>query len=400
VIWPPGYLWTQTLELGWGRLSAHTCGWGPDEAVRVKLTLPDGTTVSEKAEATLAAGEGYGVARTYTTAVDGPEGVYTLQMEGISGTVEYSRPFVAPTGPRLLWERSGGTAGSDDLFLYNFAPSETVRLLAYELASARVGGLAGWGEVQVDERGQLAVGTMPTGTFTIGGYAALGQVSGEALGRRFVPAADAYVPMFEDDASVLSEYVLALTSGEQLNIRGGPSAQHRIVTKVDSGTRLRVIGPPSAGGDEEWLHISLDYGTEGWVSSAWVEPVPAPTATPAPEVTPTPASGEKLVFVARGQAECGGLEPMPGCEFTLEKWVGAEGPIAPGEPVKILLMHPRSSGEANIDACQGFKVEAGAFTWSSQPRQIRVKGEPCDLDPGYLFCVCTEGDFVQVDAGR
>lgn len=85
-----------------------------------------------------------------------------------------------------------------------------------------------------------------------------------------------------------------------LNAREEPNTDAEILTKLQQGTMLPVLGRSVAG---DWVLIALSDGTEAWVSSEWVEssiPIDSlpvketvpPTATsvpptPTPSVTPT-----------------------------------------------------------------------------------------------------------------
>lgn len=131
-------------------------------------------------------------------------------------------------------------------------------------------------------------------------------------------------------------------------------------------------------------------------------PSPVPTQTEAPSPAPSPTSmdaANKLEFIAYGEIACGGLAPVPGCIYMLQEWVGREGPIAPGQPIKVLFMNPRSGEIPDIESCYGYYVDSVANDWSMTPIRVRVRGEPCDYRPDYLFCVCDPDDFVRLDDG-
>ena len=123
--------------------------------------------------------------------------------------------------------------------------------------------------------------------------------------------------------------------------------------------------------------------------------LPVPSAVPSP--TDLPADNRKFEFIAEGQIACGGGDPIPGCGYILQEWVGASGPVAPGETIKVLVMDPRTVDLQNIDSCQGYEVQDGAYDWSDKLIRVRVRGEPCDWDPGYLFCVCDSLDFIRLE---
>lgn len=401
VIWPLDYQQDRPLELVWGVVSAYTCGWQPNELVHVTMEFPDGRSISQDVRATMqleGLWEGYGVAFDYVTGLNDPPGLYTVVFEGNSGVVEYSRHVIEPSGPRLLWDWDENLNDNGELFLYNFEPNEFIRLCAYKRHDkwSSDGVLVAWQEFQVDSNGQLVVRSQPSNSLNIGGYAAVGNISGEATGHQYWSSVDAYVPVFFD--SILSYYVIANTGSDRLNVRSGPGLDHRIVTKVVSGTQMRVTGPSRADDSyEEWLPVHLDDGTEGWVAKAWVKRLAQEMTMSTPTPSEPTGSSNKLEFIAYGEVACGGIAPIPGCVYILQEWVGAEGPVAPGKPIKVLIMDPRSVDAPDIDSCQGYQVDDVAYTWSEDPICIRARGEPCDLSPEYLFCVCDPGDFVRLE---
>ncbi len=115
------------------------------------------------------------------------------------------------------------------------------------------------------------------------------------------------------------------------------------------------------------------------------------TGTPLPSPSNSPRN---LEFIAYGSIDCGGMAPLPGCVYQLQEWVGTEGPIAPGNSIKILVMNPRSVDSPDTDSCYGYQIDDGVYGWSEDSLRIRARGEPCDWNPDYLFCVCDPDDYI------
>lgn len=69
-----------------------------------------------------------------------------------------------------------------------------------------------------------------------------------------------------------SEAVQPATSGkvnvEALNLRAGPSLNHRIFLQLKEGTLLEITGRSE---NQEWLLVRLESGTQGWVYSGYVD---------------------------------------------------------------------------------------------------------------------------------
>jgi hypothetical protein len=235
------------------------CGWQPGERVRATVRLPGGEEFARDVQAVEELGTYYACFE-YSAAPDDPLGSYTFILEGESGTVQGSVQVTEPLSPRL--KRDG-----DRLLLWAFEPGERVRLLAYERAGYEpgvlldeVGVLAGWQEYRVDAGGRLAI--QVEGDYA---YAIVGDVSGEVLPYKGISY-----------RGVLSFSVEADTGSEPLDVREGPGRDHRVVSQVASGTRMRVNAQPRHFAGDTWLPVRLDDGSEGWVLEGDVRVVTEP----------------------------------------------------------------------------------------------------------------------------
>jgi uncharacterized protein YgiM (DUF1202 family) len=69
-----------------------------------------------------------------------------------------------------------------------------------------------------------------------------------------------------------SETVQAIPLGkvnvQALNLRAGPSLNHRIFLQLNEGTELEIMGRSE---NQEWLQVRLDSGTQGWVYYEFVD---------------------------------------------------------------------------------------------------------------------------------
>jgi uncharacterized protein YgiM (DUF1202 family) len=81
---------------------------------------------------------------------------------------------------------------------------------------------------------------------------------------------------------------------QTINVRAGPGTNNPVVTTLEPGTEVRVLGRNSDG---SWINIQLDDGTEGWVSAELLEIQEPQSSSEKPralarvvaqEVTPTP----------------------------------------------------------------------------------------------------------------
>ena len=58
-------------------------------------------------------------------------------------------------------------------------------------------------------------------------------------------------------ASAKTMYVIEIN---WVNVRSGPTMEHKILTRVKSGDALKILGQ-----DEEWYYVLTPKGEEGWV---------------------------------------------------------------------------------------------------------------------------------------
>lgn len=69
------------------------------------------------------------------------------------------------------------------------------------------------------------------------------------------------------------------------NIRYGPSAEYPVITKLDAGTEVSLLGQSEGG---QWIVILMQDGKEGWVSSELLAFIAEPEILPIFERPPTP----------------------------------------------------------------------------------------------------------------
>lgn len=78
-----------------------------------------------------------------------------------------------------------------------------------------------------------------------------------------------------------------ISSIERINVRSGPSTNDAVLTGLNAGSGVQIIGQNTDG---SWYNIRiLETGLEGWVASRFVRventPTPFPTVTPSPDLT-------------------------------------------------------------------------------------------------------------------
>ena len=66
-------------------------------------------------------------------------------------------------------------------------------------------------------------------------------------------------------------YVVAVASGQRLNVRAGPSQTAAVLGRLANGTEVRAIEGPVAAGGANWMHIA-GGGLSGWCVQAGLRP--------------------------------------------------------------------------------------------------------------------------------
>ena len=85
---------------------------------------------------------------------------------------------------------------------------------------------------------------------------------------------------------------LARVTGQQANLRLGPSTDYPVVKVFTAGTILNISGQNSQG---DWLRIRLPEGNDGWILrllTDFADTVPVLAAPPLAQATPDPVITE------------------------------------------------------------------------------------------------------------
>jgi len=229
------------------------CWWGNEETVSITVVFPDKSTVTDKIViSALTTGQGipsaiYEIPRTPDMQV----GQYQVMVDGISGHLETKIDVTMPSDPRLY------SIGERFLVLYNFAPHEKVKLLAYS------GKLVGWQQYQVDETGKLFI-NISDGSLE---YYAVGEYSGQVANRLSKKA------IWGSDASIREcgglktrvepgdRVVVTYSDGVSYFIYDWP---FRLELVDVLGGQMTVLSGYQCMHGNWWL-VRHDNGTTGWI---------------------------------------------------------------------------------------------------------------------------------------
>jgi uncharacterized protein YgiM (DUF1202 family) len=115
---------------------------------------------------------------------------------------------------------------------------------------------------------------------------------------------------------------------QTINVRQGPSTNNPVVTTLEPGTEVRVLGRNSDG---SWINIQLDDGTEGWVSAELLEIQEPQSSSEKPramarvmaqEVTPTPEGEATAEVAAESAVDDVEAAAVAGRPYRDERWYG------------------------------------------------------------------------------
>lgn len=152
----------------WQRLDIVTCGWQPNEEVKLVLHSPNEDILHTQTQKAYSNGE---VVFTYQPPINAEFGSYIVEFFGKSAHIQQEFSIVKPKDSRVY-------RTEDRLFLYNFQPREWVQVFEYHGAQGFTGGrLAAWARFQVTQKGQLAI-QLDSVQDINAAYAVIGDVSG------------------------------------------------------------------------------------------------------------------------------------------------------------------------------------------------------------------------------
>jgi uncharacterized protein YgiM (DUF1202 family) len=71
------------------------------------------------------------------------------------------------------------------------------------------------------------------------------------------------------DADVTATSPSAVVNTGQLNVRSAPDPYAKVLTKVDKGATMTLLGRNSSG---SWAQVKTGDGTTGWVKAGYLRP--------------------------------------------------------------------------------------------------------------------------------
>lgn len=265
-----------------------TCGWQPDEIIKVTVMDPQGKFFTSQVKAAPARlkKEVYEADIYFQPGIDAPTGPYRFTLEG-SATLKVKVFFNQPQAARLYalpTDRfspiQAAMGGKHRLRLHGFLPGEPVRLLAYTFTGDRIH-FYGWQDYTTDRLGRLIVETdLPDVALdTEMHFYAYGRDTHSVPLERFTRDGmsktrqfdlDLYCPGAQPPRLDGTGQVQA-AGGVQLNLYQQPGFGSRTTAAIPAATQMRIFGYPRCIDRSFWWQVWLsDPVLFGWVPESFL----------------------------------------------------------------------------------------------------------------------------------
>lgn len=133
-----------------------------------------------------------------------------------------------------------------------------------------------------------------------------------------------------------STTIVATVITERLNVREGPGLQHAVIAKLNRGAQVTIIEQVATN---DWLHIELSDGSQGWIAAAYVSRATAENAASIPALE---ATAPKTAATDAG-ATTATAYTLP-ARINIRRGPGTNYPIAAsvatGTALEILALNP------------------------------------------------------------
>lgn len=274
-----------------------TCGWLPDEMVKITLMDPKGDFYTSQATAVPSKNRKdiYQVTVAFQPGADAPAGKYRFTLEG-SATIKTPVFFNRLEGAKLYAAAQDrfqpaykAMGGRHSLRLEGFLPNEAVRLLAYRFEGSSAKFYA-WQDFRTDRTGKLVVETdfPEIGPDTEMNFSAYGQETHSVHLERFSVDGVRVSRQFDMDLYCPGALAPRLAGARALQPAGGaaPLALHyqpgfgsKVTARAPAESQVRVFGYPKCVDRAYWWKVYLPEPVLfGWMAESFlgaylVEPV-------------------------------------------------------------------------------------------------------------------------------
>jgi hypothetical protein len=267
-----------------------TCGWQPNETVKVTLMDPAGKFANTEVKAVPSPNRKdiYQVNITFQPGVDAPEGKYRFTLQGSVTTIKTPVFFNKPLGAKLYAASADrfqpvfkAMGGKHSLRLEGFLPNEAVKLLVYSMEKT-VAKFYGWQDVKTDGTGRLIIETnlqdISQDTELV--FSAYGQETHSVQMERFSPAGvrisrqfdmDLYCPGAQAPRLTNGNSIKPVDSAAKVDVHQQPGFGSRMTLQAPSNTAMQVYDQPKCIDHAFWWKVSLSKPILfGWVAESFL----------------------------------------------------------------------------------------------------------------------------------
>jgi hypothetical protein len=233
------------------RYYVSTCGWDPNENIRVIVQLKDGESITITGQSDR---YGYFSYSLSPTADDLP-GEYSVEISGKTGRLKTTFSKIAPT-------ETGSFLDKDLLVLYNFVALEKIRLIIYQDNSDNSKNhlkFIGWQDYQVDANGALRI-HIDFGPETRVKY----QIDAEKSGNH--PYSSRYLCEGKGGSFAVNDKVQVVNPNGAPLFESSQQSRFYIADRVIKNGELAMVtaGPLCMSGSIYWL-LELSDESSGWI---------------------------------------------------------------------------------------------------------------------------------------
>jgi hypothetical protein len=231
-----------------------SCGWQELEFLKGTIQYPDGRTHIQYIQASGI--DTYSAQLDFTPELEDPPGTYTFTLEGQGGIVTASVEIRPLNGPRLY------VMDFFHIFLYHFAPGESVRLFCYHASGPQPGKLNAWQDLTVDQSGNQPVEVDATNCT----FVALGQTSGEVHEvQEWIGTVKKSCGGLSSRLNVNTQARVTFTDGIATPVRAAEGYAQGIITSLPEGTIINLVKGPRCADNNLWWPVETSDHVFGWL---------------------------------------------------------------------------------------------------------------------------------------
>jgi hypothetical protein len=167
---------------------------------------------------------------------------------------------------------------------------------------------------------------------------------------------------------------IALTLPVALNVRQGPSTAYPVITTVDQGTVLTVLGRNPLN---TWISVQLPDGTQGWVTRTLTDYTGVADLVAVPPLTDSASAGETTTGTGGATTDTGtatntGTAPNTGTATDTGTPAATDEPLIPGDSESLVNPEAGQSLSNNWRVLQDGAMDLYTFDHSGGDLPVHI----------------------------